>query len=90
MIDVHVEVDGVISHGINLTNTLKLKVVRSRSIEIDTDNGAGIHCLVVLFVSLPPGVVDLHGKADKSRRPFLINEDEALGLGGRRRHRNGR
>jgi len=90
MIDVRVEVDGIISHGIDLANALELKVVRSRSVEIDSNNGAGIHCLVILFLSLPPGVGDLHGKADESRRPFLINEDEALGLGGRRRHRDGR
>ena len=60
------------------------------SVEIYTDDGAGIHCLIILVIALPPGVGDLHGKADESRCPFLINEEDVLGLGGRRRHCNGR
>jgi len=73
MIAVRVEVDGVILHGVDLANARKLKVIQPRSVEIYTDDGAGIHCLVVLFVALPPGVGDLHGKADESRHPFLID-----------------
>jgi hypothetical protein len=63
MIDVRVEVDGIILHGVDLAVALELKVVQLRSVEIDTNNGAGIHPLAVLLVALPPGVGDLHGKA---------------------------
>jgi hypothetical protein len=87
MIDVHVEVNGIISHGVNIANALKLKVVRPRSVKIYTNDGAGIQYLVVLFMGRS---WDLHGKADESRCPFLVNEDNALGLGGRRRLRDGR
>jgi hypothetical protein len=91
MIDVCVEVDGVISHGVDLADALELKVVQLRSIKIDTNDGASIQPLVVLFVALPPGVGDLHGKADERNSPFLVDEDNALGLGdSRRRHCDGR
>jgi hypothetical protein len=56
-----------------------------RSIKIDTNDGASIQPLVVLFVALPPGVEDLHGKANERNSPFLVNEDNALGLGDRKR-----
>ena len=54
-------------------------------------NIASIHRLVILFLVLPQGVGDLHGKADENSCSFLVDEDDALGLlGGWRRHRNGR
>jgi hypothetical protein len=91
MIDVHVEVDSIILHGVDLANALELKVVWLRSVKIDTNDGASIQPLVVLFVALPPGVGDLYGKADERNSPLLVNEDNALGLGDRRRrHCNGR
>jgi hypothetical protein len=89
MIDVCVEVDGVISHGVDLANALKLKVVRLRSIKTYADDGANIQRLVVLIVAIPPGVGDLPGKADESRCPLLVNKDNMLALGDRRRHRDG-
>ncbi len=61
MIDVRVEVDGVKLHGVDLANALELKLVQPRSIEFytkDGASGASIHCLVVFFVALPPGVGD--------------------------------
>ena len=76
-------------HGVDLANALELKVARLRSIKIYADNGANIQRLVVLIVAIPPGVGDLHGKANESRCPLLINKDNALVLGDRRRHRDG-
>jgi len=46
--------------------------------------------MVLAFIVLPPGVGDLHGNADESRHPFLVDEVDELGLGDRRRHRDGR
>jgi hypothetical protein len=57
-----------------------------RSVEIYPNDGAGIQPLTVFFVALPSGVGDLHGKAYESTGPLLVNEDEALALGDRRRH----
>jgi hypothetical protein len=77
--------------GVDLTDALELNVVQLRSVKIDTNNGAGIQPLIVLVVALPPGVGDLHGKATERNSPFLINEDNALGLGdSRRRYCDGR
>ena len=88
MIDICVEVDGVVLH-IDLANALKLKLVQLRSIKIDTNDGASIQPLIVLFVALPLEDGDLHRKANESNCPFLVYEDDALALGDLRGHHGG-
>jgi hypothetical protein len=52
--------------------------------------GFGIQLLIVLFVDLPPAVWDLHRKTNETTCPFLVSEDNALALGDRRGHQDGR
>ncbi len=91
MLNIHVEVDSIILHGLDLANALELKVVWLRSVKIYPNNGArSTQPLTILFVALPPGVGDLHGKSKESTGPLLVNEEEALALDDRRRHHNDR
>jgi hypothetical protein len=90
MVEVGKEKDPIISHGIDLAVALKLEVGQVWCIEINANDGASIQYHVVPFVPLPPGLEDLHGKANQSAHPFLVYQDNTLGQQDRRRHRNGR
>jgi hypothetical protein len=88
VIDVRVEVDGVVSHGVDgafLFRELQLKVFQLGCAEIDANNGAFVQAIVA-FEALPPQVRYLHTKADQRGGPFLIDGDA---LANRRRHRGG-
>ena len=90
VIRVDVLVDGIVSHGVDFVAALELEVLRVRLIEINAHDCAGVEGVIVSLIALPPGVRHRHGKADKGSSPFLVNEDDALALGGGRGHRDGR
>ena len=88
MLDVCVEVNGVVSHGVDgafLFRKLQLKVFLLGCAEIDANNGAFV-LAIVAFDTLPPPVLYLHTKTDQRGGPSLIDGDA---LANRRRHRGG-
>ncbi len=90
VIRVDVLVNGIVSHGIDIVTALELEVLQVWLIEINAHDCAGIEGVIVPLIALSPGVRHHHGKADKGSSPFLVNEDDALALGGGRGHRDGR
>ncbi len=85
MLDVSVEVDGVISHGVDgafLFRELQLKEFQLGCAEIDADDRAFVQAIVA-FVALLPQVGYLHTEADQRGGPFLVDGDA---LANRRRH----
>ena len=88
MLDVRVEVDGIVLHGVDgafLFRELQLKVFQLGCAEIDANNGAFVQAIVA-FEALLPQVQYLHMKADQRGSPFLINGEA---LSNRRRNRGG-